>query len=145
MHEELADVGSVEQQVDRGRKLFEAFDHGLQRLRLAGADPTSELLNRLRLAVKMVEHDEALQVHALDQQRSEVARAGGRLGVVVGGDQAAEHHPRVQVQPREDRIHDLPADVFEIHADAAGSCLGQPFSPVRGPTIDRGVEASPGR
>src|SRR5512142_1726491 len=81
-YEELADVGAVEQHVDRGRELFEAFDHGLQRVQPSRGDPVSEFVNRFWAAVEVVEHEKTLQTHALDQQSGEIARAGGWLGVV---------------------------------------------------------------
>lgn len=88
--DELAHVGAVEEHVDRGGQLLEALDDGLQGLEAAVGHPLGELAGDLGELGEMVEDDEALQGDALDEQVAEVGRAGWGLGVVVGGDQAAE-------------------------------------------------------
>src|SRR4051812_44802370 len=81
--DELADVGAVEEHVDRGRQLLEALDDGLEGLEAAVGHPLGELAGDLGELVEVVEDDEALQGDALDEQVAEVGWAGWGLGVVV--------------------------------------------------------------
>jgi hypothetical protein len=87
--DELADVGAVKHHVDRSRQLLEAIDDGLERLQLPFADPARQLRDGLGHAVEVIQHDEPLQQHALDQEVADAAWPRRRFGIVVTGDQPA--------------------------------------------------------
>ena len=77
---------------------------------------------------------------ALDEQIRERARSRRRIGLVVAGDQAAQRHARTDVEAREDRVHDVAADVLEVDVDAVGGRRGELGGPVVGAVVDGRVE-----
>ena len=80
-----------------GRRL-ETLDHVSAASSLPSAIQPAELARGLRVAVEVVEHDEALHASRADQQVPKLRGPGRRLVVVVAGDQPAEGDPRAQVE-----------------------------------------------
>ena len=104
-------------------------------------DQAGDLADRLRRAPEVVEDDEALHRRALDEQIAERARSRRGVGRVVAGDQAAERDAGADVEPREDRVHEVAADILEVDVDAVGRRRGELGGPVVGAVVDGRVEA----
>src|SRR5262249_18286500 len=96
--DELAGVGAVEQHVDRVRQVCESLDYCLQRLELPLPHPPRELGDRLADAIEMIEHDEALEPHALNEEVGERAWSAGWAGLVVAGYEPAQDDSSAEVE-----------------------------------------------
>ena len=64
-----------------------------------------------------------------------------RLGRIVGGHQAADRHPAVDLQTVEHRDHDVAADILEVQIDAVGGQTVQRLADILVLVIDGRVEA----
>ena len=115
----LADVGAVEEHVDRRRQLLEALDDGLQRLQLAGGI-SAPICGDLLEAVEVVEDDEALEQWRAGRGgcRRRAGRAAARRR--CSRRSARRARPGREVEAGEDRVHDLAADVLEVDVDPVG-------------------------
>src|SRR5213079_2627647 len=63
------------------------------------------------------------------------------VGLVVGRDGPAQHHPAVVGQPAEDRVEYRTTGVVEVHVDPLRTELLESRADVIGPMVDGAVDA----
>ena len=102
--------------------------------------PAAQRLEGLRNPRGIIEPGETLHASTPSHQIGIVRRAGLRRGGVGFRDRAAQHDARVDVDPSEDLVEDLAADIVEEHVDPAGAKLRKPSAEVFALVVDGGVE-----
>src|SRR2546423_15515776 len=70
----------------------------------------------------MIEDDDSLHLHPLAQHRRQQLRGAvdpfGKLLEVVPGDEAAQRHPRSDIEQRQHGAENRATDALEVHIDA---------------------------
>src|ERR1700733_13248774 len=92
---------------------------------------------------EIIEAGEALHARSLSYQIRVVRRAGLRRGSLGFRDRTAQRDTRVNVDPSQDFVEDLAADIVEEHVDPVGAKLRKPSTDVFALVVDGGVEVRP--
>src|SRR6185503_17919978 len=106
----LAKVSSTKQINQAARRILKSLHHGLAIVELAFGEVAAERLERFAVAILPVEHDHPLDAQAVHQDGAPIANPI-RLGRVVVRERAAHDDAAEEVEPREQEIEDLAADV----------------------------------
>jgi hypothetical protein len=139
-NDHLAEILTVEDLRQSVGCLLEPVDDGLVVVQLAGGDEFAEVGTRLRDAVKMIQHEEAVQARSLHNELDDVVLANCAK-LIVGGDHATQHDARSDLEAQEDGVHDLATDVLEVEVDPVRRGCGEVLAPGLGVSIDAVVEA----
>ena len=138
-HELLAGVCAGEHSHERTRGVVQTFRDGLAVVELVRCDERRELLQRPGPVLHVIADDEALQAHAVGEERWVVLQA--IAGAVVVRDDAAERDARERIEAGEHTVHDRAADVFEVDVDAVRGRAGELIGEVVRAVVDASVEA----
>src|SRR3990172_9185004 len=90
LDELLSKVLPLQQSDEALRRVLDAIDHRLAIPELAGDHQVEQRLVRLGVTLEPVEHDHALHLDAVHQDRTGVLQAV-RLGLIEGGNSPADH------------------------------------------------------
>src|SRR5579864_3315023 len=145
VHDQLAEVRAVQQAHEPARCVLESFDHLFAIPDAPGLEPAAHVLDEGRVAVVVIEDDESLDPDAPAQHAAEERRRPidprRQLLQVVPADQAAQWHPRCDIEERCDRIEDRPADALEVDVDSFRASGGELLGKIGAAVIDAGIEA----
>ena len=139
----LAKVLAFEQAQERLGCGSNALGNGFARTQLAGADQGAQLLERIGPHFHVFAHDEALDLHAVNQHERRVGHGQGCA--VVASDHAAQGDAAEGVHAQHHGVHDPAAHVFKVAVDAVGAgfleCLGHGFHVAVHLVVNAGVKA----
>jgi len=121
----LAEILAFEQTEKCLGRMRQTLGHGFTRLELSAANQLTEFFQSDRPIGGMFADDEALYLHAVDQNQR---RVGHRYWVaVVAGDHAADRNAAEMVHAQHDSVKHHAADVFKMTVNAVWTDFFQGF------------------
>jgi hypothetical protein len=136
----LSEVLASKQTEQRFRRILQAIRNVLLVHEVAVSLPAGKRVDGLGNSRGIIKPGEALHARTPSHQIGVVRWAGLRRGGVGFRDRAAQYDARVEVDPSEDLVEDLAADIVEEHVDPVGAKLRKPSAEVFALVVDGCVE-----